>query len=132
MSARSRARLVAWIAIAAAAVGVFSTWTNAGEATLNGTQGWNDGWLVLIVAAMALGWARSLARGSWAGVVGVFGAAVVMGWTAVDDWLDGREVFGATPGYGLLLIVAASIALACASIAVALSLVRESSQTTVA
>ena len=65
-------------------------------------------------------------------MAGVFGAAVVMGWTAVDDWLDGREVFGATPRYGLLLIVAASIALACASIAVALSLVRESSQTTVA
>jgi hypothetical protein len=113
-------------------VGVFSTWTNTGSVTLNGTQGWNDGWLVLIVAAMALGWTRSMVRGSWTGVAGVFGAAVVMGWTAVDDWFDGRDVFDATPGLGLILVVAASVALACASISTAVSLVRESSDTTVA
>ena len=64
---------------------------------LNGTTGSNDGWLVLIVR-VALGWARSMARGSWTGVAGVLGAALVIGWTAVDDWLDGRDVFGATAG----------------------------------
>lgn len=113
-------------------IGVFSTWTNAGPVTLNGTQGWNEGWLVLIVAAMALGGTRAMVRGSWIGVAGVFGAAVVMGMTAVDDWLDGRDVHGATAGHGLFLVVAASVALACASIATAVNLVRESSDTTVA
>ena len=49
-------RLVVWVAIAAAAVGVFSTWTNDGPVSLDGTQGPNNGWLVLIVAAFALGW----------------------------------------------------------------------------
>ncbi len=110
---------------------MFSTWTNAGHATLNGTQGWNDGWLVLIIAAMALAWTRSMVRGSWTGVAGVFAASVVMGWTAVDDWLDSRDVFGATPDYGLFLVVAASVALACTSIVTAVGLVRESSGTTV-
>jgi len=132
VSAPSAVRLVAWIAIAAAAIGVFSTWTNAGHATLNGIQGWNDGWLVLIVAVMALGWTRSMVRGSWTGVIGVFGASVVMGWTAVGDWLDGRAAFDATAGQGLFLVVAASIALACTSIVTAVNLVRESSGTTVA
>jgi hypothetical protein len=104
-------RVVVWTAIAAAAVGVFSTWTNDGPVSLNGTQGPNNGWLVLIVAAFALGWGRSMARGSWIGVVGMLGSSVVMGLTAVENWVDSREVLGATASYGLLLIVAASVAL---------------------
>jgi hypothetical protein len=109
--------IVALVVIATAAVGVFSTWTSAGPVQLNGTQGPNNGWLVLIVAAFALGWTRSMARGSWVGVVGVVGAAVVMGWTAVESWLDNRDVFDASAGYGLILVVAASVALACAALA---------------
>ena len=104
-------RLVFWTAIAAATVGVFSTWITAGPVSLDGTQGPNNGWLVLIVAAFALGWRRSLARGSWIGVVGVLGCAVVMGWTAVENWVDSRNVLEATASYGLLSIVGASVAL---------------------
>ena len=104
-------RLVFWAAIAAAAVGVFSIWTTDGPVSLDGTQGPNNGWLVLIVAAFALGWRRSMARGSWIGVIGVLGSSVVMGWTAVESWSDSRDVLGSTAGYGLLMIVGASIAL---------------------
>jgi len=109
-------RLVVWIAVAAAAVGVFSTWTHDGPVSLNGTQGPNDGWLVLIVAAFALGWARSMGRGSWVGVIGVLGSSVVMAWTAVESWLESRDVLGASAGYGLVLVVAASVALGCVAV----------------
>ena len=85
--------------------------------TLNGTQGPNNGWLVLIVSAFALGWTRSMARGSWVGVVGVLGASVVMGWTALENWLDSRDVLGASASYGLLVVVAASVVLGSAAIA---------------
>ncbi len=116
---------VAWLAIAAAVVGVFLTWTSDGAVRLDGTQGPNGGWLVLIVAAFALGWARSMARGSWIGVAGVLGASIVMGWTAVENWLDSRDVFGASASFGLLLVVAASVALAGAAVVRAVWLVRD-------
>jgi hypothetical protein len=110
VGARGR-RLVPWIAIAAVLVGVFSTWTVAGPVTLNGTQGPNNGWLIVILAAPALAWARMMERGSWVGVIGVLGAALVMCWTAVENWLDNRETLGASVGHGLLLVVAGGIAL---------------------
>jgi hypothetical protein len=123
-AAASRTRLVAWAAIAAAVIGVFSTWTDDGPVSLNGTQGPNNGWLVLIVSAFALGWTRPLVRGSWAGVAGVLGAAVVMGWTAVENWLDNRAVLGATASYGLLLVVLASVALAAIAVVRGVELAR--------
>jgi hypothetical protein len=104
------------VSIAAAAVGVFSTWTTAGPVTLNGTQGPNNGWLVVIVAAFALGWTSSMARGSWVGIVGVLGAAAVMAWTAIESWLDSRDTFGASAGHGLVLVVAASVALGATAV----------------
>lgn len=112
--------IIALVAVAAVVVGVFSTWTTVGPVTLNGTQGPNNGWLVVIVAAFALAWTRSLARGSWISVVGVFGAAVVIAWTAVENWLDNREVLGASVGYGLVLVIAASAVLAGTAVATAL------------
>lgn len=91
---------------------------------LDGTQGPNNGWLVLIVAAFALGWTRSLARGSWTGVLGVLGASVVMGWTAVQNWLDSRDVFAAAASFGLLLVLAAAFALGGAAVARAVMLIQ--------
>jgi hypothetical protein len=65
-----------------------------------------------------------MTRGSWIGVAGVLGASVVMGWTAIENWLDGRDVFGATASLGLLLVVAASVALAGAAVARGVRLVQ--------
>ena len=118
-------RLVAVVAVAVAALGVFLTWTTDGPVRLDGTQGPNNGWLVLILAAFALAWARPLARGSWVGVVGVLGAAVVMGWTSVESWKDSRDVIGATASLGLVLVLAASLALAGAAVARAAQLLSE-------
>jgi hypothetical protein len=112
------------VAIAVAVVGVFCTWTNDGPVSLNGTQGPHDGWLVVIVAVPALLWARSLVRGAWVSVIGILGSAAVMGWTALASWLDSREVLGASVGYGLVLVLAASLALAAAGVARGLELLR--------
>jgi hypothetical protein len=109
-------RLIARVAIVNAVVGVFLTWTNDGPVHLNGLQGPNNGWLVLIVSVIALAWTRPMFRGSWIGVVGMLGSAAVIGWVAVENWLDNRDVFGATAGIGLILVFAASVALACAAV----------------
>ena len=116
-------RLGVWVAVAAAVVGVFSNWTDDGPVSLNGTQGPNNGWLVLIFGAFALGWSRSMARGSWIGVVGVLGSAVVMGWTAVENWVESRDVLGSSAGNGLLLVVAASVALGSVAVVQGVELV---------
>ena len=76
---------------------------------------------MLILAAFALGWSRSR---SWVGVVGVGGAALVMGWTALENWHDSRDVFGASARLGLVLVVAGSIALAGSAVARAVELIR--------
>ena len=119
-----RLRLVAWIALVAVLVGVFSTWTKDGSVTLNGIQGPNDGWLILLLVVPLLLWARMAERGSWTGVVGMLGASLVMCWTALEDWLDGRDALGASVGYGLLLVVSGSIVLAVAAVVRAVDLAR--------
>jgi hypothetical protein len=107
---------IAAIGIAVAAVGVFCTWTTVGPVSLNGTQGPNDGWLVLIALAFALGCLRSLAHGSWFGVAAIAGVSLVIGWVAIEDWLENREVLDADVGYGLVLVLAASVALAASAV----------------
>jgi uncharacterized membrane protein YhhN len=117
-------QLAAYAAIGVAALGVFLTWAGTGTGGLDGTQGPNNGWLVVIVGAFALGWIRPLARGSWIGVVGVLGAAVVMGWTAVENWLDSRDVLAASAGLGLFLVLAASATLAASAVVRGVALAR--------
>lgn len=117
-------RPVCLVALAAVTVGVFLTWTSDGPVDLDGVQGPNDGWLVLILAAFALAWTGALGRGSWTGVVAVLGSALVMGWTAVGDWLDARDVSGASAGLGLVLVVLGSALLAAVTIRVAVDLIR--------
>lgn len=116
---------VAWVAVVAVLVGTFSTWITAGPVTLNGIQGPNDGWLVVILSACAAGWARSLARGSGVGVAGVLGCAIVMLWTVYEDWRDARDVLGGDAGHGLLLVVAGAGVLAGAAVAAALRPLRD-------
>ena len=116
-------RLVCRIAVAAVLVGAFVTWTADGPIRLDGTQGPNDGWLAAIVAGLALLWIRML--GSWPGVVGVLGSGLVIGWTALDDWLDARAVIGASPRLGLALVLAGSVALIAVAVVQAVELARE-------
>ena len=113
-----------WVAIAVAVVGVFLTWTSDAPLTLNGTQGPNNGWLVVFVAVFALVWARSMLRGSWFGVVGVLGSAAVMAWTVIENWLDNRDVLDARASYGLLLVLAAAAALGTAAVVTGAGLAR--------
>ena len=120
-------RLVAWIAIAGILVGVFSTWTTTGATTLNGIQGPNDGWLVVIVSCFAIVWLRVMERRSWTGaigVLGVLGVAIVVCWTAIEDWHDNRDVFDASAGHGLWLVVAGGVVLAAVAVLRGIGLLR--------
>ena len=97
-------------------LGVFLAWTSIGSERLDGTQGPNNGWLVVIVGAFAVGWTRSLARGSWVGVVGVLGASVVLMWTALQNLLDNRDTLDGTPGLGMILVLVAAAALGASAV----------------
>ena len=115
------------VAIAVAVVGVFCTWTTAGPVTLNGAEGPNNGWLVVILAAISIGWARLMRRDTWTGAIGAVGvlmAAIVICWTAIENWLDNRDVLDASVGYGLLLVLAGGVALGTAAVARGIGLVR--------
>ena len=105
----ARQRLVCRVGVAAVLVGVFVTWVADGPVRLDGTQGPNNGWLAAIIAGLALLWIRML--GSWPGVIGVLGSGLVIGWTALENWLDARAVIGASPRLGLALVLAGSVAL---------------------
>jgi hypothetical protein len=116
-------RLASRVAVASVLVGVFLTWVADGPVRLDGTQGPNNGWLALIVAALALLWIRML--GSWPGVIGVLGSGLVIGWTALENWLDARAVIGASPRLGVVLVLAGSVALTAVAVVQALELVQE-------
>ena len=64
-------------------------------------------------------------RGSWVGVVGVLASALVIGWTAAENWHDARDVLDAGVSYGLLLVLVASAVLAAAAAVRAVSLLRD-------
>jgi hypothetical protein len=119
----ARLRLVCRVAIAAVLLGVFVTWVADGPVRLDGTQGPNNGWLTAIVAGLALLWIRML--GSWLGVIGVLGAGLVIGWTALENWLDARATIGASPRLGLVLVLAGSVALTAVAVVQAVELARE-------
>ena len=69
-----------------------------------------------------------MARGSWIGVAGVFGASIVMFWTAVENLLENRQVFVGTASYGLVVVVAASAVLAATAVTAAVSRTRREHQ----
>ena len=109
-----RRRLVCRIGVAAVLVGVFVTWLADGPVRLDGTQSPNNGWLAAIVAGLALLWIRMLR--SWPGVIGVLGSGLVIGWTALENWLDARAVIGASPRLGLVLVLGGGVALAAVAV----------------
>jgi hypothetical protein len=107
--------------------GVFSTWTTVGSVTLNGTEGPNNGWLVVILAVPTLAWARLMEQRSWSGaigVIGVLGSSIVMCWTALENWADNRRVLDASVGYGLVVVVTAAVVLAAVAALRGVELVR--------
>ena len=120
-------RSVAWVcraAIVLAIVGMFGTWRNAGPVSLDGVGGPHDGWLVVIFALIALAGVGALARGSWLGIVTVFGSAAVMIFTAVDDIAKDASVLGGSPGWGVWLTMVASVVLAAVGVIAAVRRVR--------
>ena len=111
------------VAVATVLVGVFVTWVADGPVRLDGTQGPNNGWLAAIVAGLALVWIRML--GSWPGVIGVLGSGLVIGWTALENWLDARAVLGASPRLGIGFVLAGGVALTAVAVVQGLELGRE-------
>jgi len=103
---------------------VFLTWLDDGPVGLEGVQGPNNGWLVVILALLALWWIRLLERGSWLGVAGVLGSGVVIAWTALENWLDGRAILGADAGPGLVAVLAGAAVLAGVAVLQGLELAR--------
>ena len=67
-------------------------------------------------------------RGSWVGVVGVLASALVIGWTAAENWRDARRVLDAGVSYGLLLVLVAGAVLAAVAVVRAVSLLRDPAQ----
>lgn len=95
--------------------------------TLNGTEGPNNGWLIVTLAVPVFFWARMMESDSWTGwigVLGVLGASLVMVWTALESWSDNREILDASMGHGLVLVVAAGATLALVSAYRGVELVR--------
>jgi len=122
-----RLQVVSAIALLVVVVGVFCTWTTVGPVTLNGTEGPNNGWLVVILAVISLGWSRLMRRDTWTGAIGAVGvllAAVVICWTVIENWLDSRDVLDASVAYGLLLVLAGGVALGAAAVLRGIELVR--------
>ena len=104
---------------------MFCTWLAEDRLTLSGIEGPNNGWLCVLLAGPAFLWARSMERGSWVGVVGVLAGALVIGWTATENWLDASRVLDTRVSYGLLLVLAASVVLAAVAVVRAVSLLRD-------
>lgn len=114
---RDRWRPAGRLAVVAILVGVFVSWISDGPIALDGTEGPNNGWLVVILAALSLPWLRLLERGSWVGVAGVLGTGLVICWTALENWLDARAVLGASVAPGLVLVVGGGAVLVAAAVA---------------
>ena len=121
---RGLAPRIARLALATIVVGVLLTWATDGPVRLDGLDGPNDGWLILIVALFALGWTPSMARMSWIGTIGVLGASIVIASTALTGWRENREVLGATVGVGLVLVLIGAAGLAWSAVTTALAITR--------
>jgi hypothetical protein len=111
------------IAVAAVLVGVVVAWVADGPIRLDGTQGPNNGWLAAIIAGLALFWIRMLR--SWPGVIGVLGSGLVIGWTALENWLDARATIGGSARPGLALVIGGAALLATVAVVQAVELARE-------
>jgi hypothetical protein len=108
---------VARLAAAAALVAVFLPWTSSGGVRIDGTEGPNDGWLVLIAALAALAWSGALRWGSRLGVVVTFGSGVVILVTALGDWRSAHTALEGSARPGLLVALVAGGVLVAVAVA---------------
>jgi cardiolipin synthase len=99
--------------------GVFGRWWSTGPVSLNGFDGPNNGWLVIIFALIALAGISATSRGSWLGIVTVFGSAVAMTFIAVENVVDDGDVLGGSSGWGVWLSIASSVVLGGAAVVAA-------------
>lgn len=105
MSAR-----LAGAAILLAIAGVFGTWRSSGPVSLDGVEGSQNGWLVVVFGLIALAGLRSLGRGGLLGIVLVLLCAAIMLVAPVESLTDGNS------GWGLWLSIVASAALAAVAL----------------
>ena len=107
-----------------AVAGVFGTWRKAGSVSLDGFEGPHNGWLVIVFGLIALAGVGAAARGSWPGIVLVFGCGAVMAYAAIRSLVDDSAVLGGSSGWGVWLTVIASIGLALEAVTGAVRRVR--------
>jgi hypothetical protein len=111
---------LAWagrVAMLLAVVGVFGTWRSAGAVSLDGFQGPHNGWLVIVFGMIALLGVGAAARGSWIGIVLVFGCGAAMAYGAWTSLADDGSTIGGSSGWGVWLTIVASAALAVLAVA---------------
>ena len=113
---RGRALLLGSSGLALAAVGVFGTWATTGPVSLSGIQGPNNGWLVVIFAAIGAAGLKAASRGSWLGVAAVLGGSAVVVWTALKSASQNADALDADIGWGLWLTLAGAALAAAAAV----------------
>jgi phosphatidylserine/phosphatidylglycerophosphate/cardiolipin synthase-like enzyme len=99
-----------------AIVGAFGTWATTGPVSLSGVQGPNNGWLVVIFAAIGAAGLKAASRGSWLGVAAVLGGSAVVIWTALENAFQNADVLDADSGWGLWLTLAGAALAAAAAV----------------
>jgi hypothetical protein len=122
-----RQAFLAWIGASALfmLIGAFGPWVKALGMSVSGTDGSNDGWLVVGVVvvggALVAGTRRYRAAGIWALLAGLAGAAVTLyDRHDVQNRIKSAGAFAqsvASVGWGLNLALIASISLAAAGAA---------------
>jgi len=114
-------------AIVLAIVGVFGTWRSASPVSLDGVEGPQNGWLVIVFGLIALAGVGAAARGSWIGILLVFGCGAVMTYGAATSLADDGAMLGGSSGWWLTLV--ASAGLAALALAAAVERLRGSTRT---
>ena len=114
-----------WIVVSAAlmVIGSFGPWAKVLGVSISGTDGGNDGWFVIAIAAVAGAvflWQREVMQAGYAAIAGgVLGASIaIYDRTNIEDAADETGRLGelVEVGWGLNLAMVASISLAIAGV----------------
>jgi hypothetical protein len=97
-------------------IGAIGPWAKVLFISVSGIDGTRDGWIVLVLAGLALAALVGVLRGASVKSVatGLQIDAVIAGGVAVYDWSNlpnGSGIATVSPGWGLYLTIAASVAL---------------------